>query len=63
MGKMTTLEKINGCVALLVRLCMIDTNADHFKITATGLSYKGKELGDYELVIRKLAPPNLSKGD
>lgn len=54
---MTELEKINGCMALLIELCMRQTNADKMTLKTEGVSYKGKLLGDYELVIKKLAAP------
>lgn len=55
---MTELEKVNGCMALLVELCMRKTNATKATFTTEGLSYKGKVLGDYKLVIEKVSSPS-----
>lgn len=56
-GKLTQLEKVNACMALLIELCMRQTNADKMTLETTGVHYKGKLLGDYKLVITKLTPP------
>jgi hypothetical protein len=53
MTKMTALEKVTGCMALLIHLCMKDTNATKFTMTTEGVSYKGKLLGNYKLTIVK----------
>lgn len=53
-SEMSVMDKITGCMALLVHYCMKDTNADTFTIETTGLSYKSKLLGNYRLRIDKV---------
>lgn len=51
---MTAVEKVNGCMALLIDLCMRQTNADTFHLKSWGVRYQGKLLGDYQLTIQRL---------
>lgn len=53
MSKMTAMEKVNGCIALLVQLCMLETNATKVTIDTQGITYIGKPIGDYKLVIER----------
>lgn len=52
--EMSALDKINGCIALLVDLCIKDTNADSVTIETSGLTYKGDPIGDYQLIVKKV---------
>lgn len=54
--KMTELEKVNGCMGLLIKLCMVETNAAIMTVETKGLTYKDKLLGDYKLTIEKIKP-------
>jgi len=54
MSKMTALEKVTGCMALLIHLCMKDTVATKFTMTSENVSYKGEILGDYKITIEKI---------
>ena len=54
--ELTELEKVNGCMALLIQLCMLETNANEMTLKTEGLTYKDKLLGDYEITIKKLKP-------
>lgn len=64
MSEMTPLEKVNGCMALLIDLCMKDTNADTFNLKTSNVRYKGKLLGDYQLTIKRTRhAPTSGEGD
>lgn len=47
------MEDLNTICFWLIKTLCVETNADEAKHTLTGVTYKGEDLGDYEIIVRK----------
>lgn len=49
----TEIEKVDMCVKYLI-IQLVDTNADIMTIKQLGFNFKGKVLGDFEVIVKKI---------
>ena len=52
---MNEVEKLNAYCFALIHICR-DTNAEEMRVEQKNVTYKGEQLGDYEIIVRKINP-------
>lgn len=52
---MTEMELLNACCYKLIG-AMRETNAETMTLKQEGVTFKGENIGDYEVTVRKLTP-------
>ena len=53
---MTAIQKVNGACFLLIHYAR-ETNAETMRVEQNGVHHKGQQLGDWEVIVRKIKKP------